>query len=70
MMCTGILVTGLASTLYTMKGGMLSVIWTDFLQSIAMLLTTIITFSQSDNSVTHPLPIICSRTLVGGFAPL
>eukprot|EP00039_Didymoeca_costata_P001697 m.54349 g.54349 ORF g.54349 m.54349 type:complete len:551 (-) comp10920_c0_seq2:177-1829(-) len=33
-----ILVTGVSATLYTIKGGMLAVIWTDFLQSVAMML--------------------------------
>eukprot|EP00656_Telonema_subtile_P053838 TRINITY_DN7872_c0_g1_i4.p1 TRINITY_DN7872_c0_g1~~TRINITY_DN7872_c0_g1_i4.p1 ORF type:complete len:594 (+),score=94.14 TRINITY_DN7872_c0_g1_i4:111-1892(+) len=51
-----VLGAGTLATLYTMKGGMSSVIWTDFLQSITLvggaLLAMIVCVARSDGSVT------------------
>lgn len=51
-----VLGAGTLATLYTMKGGMASVIWTDFLQSIVLvggaLLAMVVCLVRSDEAVT------------------
>merc|ERR1712166_401082 len=51
-----ILVTGLIATGYTIKGGMLAVVWTDFIQSLVMIFVAVVTF------------IVALVRIQGGFA--